>query len=707
MQKYQDVVLNQNGNPIAGAEITVTDLLGTPVPVYASNGIGLNVNPVSSDADGRFFFYAPDGRYNLVVRFGGNIMATVTDILLEDPQDGSDAVFNDVTVLGELSDAGKIVYNPSGTGAVATDVQSKLREFVSVRDFGAVGDGVTDDTLAIQRALDFAGSGGRVLFPQTTANTYITSSALKFYSGQTWIGSGGTDILRGLGTEIRLTAASTSVAEPNTPDSITFGFNPIGIYFNAQGHADAALSLYNTSYAAVDQCAANVTKAGAAAVLLDSNVSLQCYFNNIIGGRWFANGVGSVCIRFTRGANSNYVLGGKCGSSTRGMEFLSLSAGNVVYGTNFEENTDRHVYIDSPSNTFVGVRMENSPIGFDITANGTATSRIGISYATSTAINVQDASKTGSVVDTRRESAQTTGDLRFGPAKFDATYTSGGSTLRYDPDLISGTSNAIVDLFRFTTTTGARQLNIFKGDGTGARTFSVDADTGTVIHGDIVQENGAAGGVYRSFLRRAGTPATAASAGDTIKRTNPSTTAVVTEWTCVAAGTPGTYQASGWVVTSGATASRPTLSSVDHGVMYFDTTLAAAGRPIWWTGTAWVDATAGGDVLVTGSLGYGTGAGGTVTQATSKSTAVTLNRPTGQITLSNEALAANTTVSFNFNNSLVTANDAIAVSFNSPNYNVWVGCTAGVAVVYVRNISGASLSEALVINFTLLKGAIS
>lgn len=110
------------------------------------------------------------------------------------------------------------------------------------------------------------------------------------------------------------------------------------------------------------------------------------------------------------------------------------------------------------------------------------------------------------------------------------------------------------------------------------------------------------------------------------------------------------------------------------------------------------------------ALGYTTGSGGTVTQATNKSTNVTLNKPTGKITMNNALLASSATVAFGLLNSLITANDLIILTpdSTSTNYDVWCsGVQAGAAIISVKNISGIGLSEALPINFAIIKGSTS
>jgi hypothetical protein len=130
------------------------------------------------------------------------------------------------------------------------------------------------------------------------------------------------------------------------------------------------------------------------------------------------------------------------------------------------------------------------------------------------------------------------------------------------------------------------------------------------------------------------------------------------------------------------------------------------------TGTERMRIDSSGNVLVTNpaGLGYGTGAGGTVTQATSKTTAVTLNKPTGQITMNNAALASGATVSFTVNNSLVASTDTIILASvtGSATYTaILQSLSAGQFVVRVTNISVGSLSDALPINFAIIKGATS
>jgi len=108
-------------------------------------------------------------------------------------------------------------------------------------------------------------------------------------------------------------------------------------------------------------------------------------------------------------------------------------------------------------------------------------------------------------------------------------------------------------------------------------------------------------------------------------------------------------------------------------------------------------------------LGYAAGAQGTVTQLTSKSTGVTLNKSAGRITMNNEALAGNTAVSFTLTNNIISANDVIITNVSGGGtaaaYTTYVSSmTTGSAVITLRNLTSGSLSEAVVINFGILHG---
>jgi hypothetical protein len=163
VQKFQTAITSPTGDVIPNAVITILTSTGGVPTIYAGNGVNpYPTNQVTTNSQGEFSFYAANGRYSYTVAATNYVTEAYTDFLLFDPADSA------------AIDATDVSYTATGTGAVLRNVSAKLNEIVSVEDFGAVGDGITDDTVSIQAAFD-ANPNATVLFP---AGTYICSASI-------------------------------------------------------------------------------------------------------------------------------------------------------------------------------------------------------------------------------------------------------------------------------------------------------------------------------------------------------------------------------------------------------------------------------------------------------------------------------------------------------------------------------------------------
>lgn len=108
----------------------------------------------------------------------------------------------------------------------------------------------------------------------------------------------------------------------------------------------------------------------------------------------------------------------------------------------------------------------------------------------------------------------------------------------------------------------------------------------------------------------------------------------------------------------------------------------------------------------TTTAGYGVGSGGTVTQATSKTTAVTINKPSGVITTNNASLAAGARVTFTVNCTRMKSTDTVMLLAGNGNYSAVANNAAnGSFTITLKNESAGALTDAVAINFTVFKGA--
>jgi hypothetical protein len=163
------------GNAILGANYVTNTATGDGSQV----AFGLTVSPGSKNNIQVYI----DGVYQNKASFS---ISAATITFSEAPPLNSAIEFIIGQAVTEISgDSDSINYTQGGTGSQQRTVTSKLQESVSVKDFGAVGNGVADDTAAIQAAWNaIKGANGTLVFP---SGTYRCDSALDLrvtYSSQ-------------------------------------------------------------------------------------------------------------------------------------------------------------------------------------------------------------------------------------------------------------------------------------------------------------------------------------------------------------------------------------------------------------------------------------------------------------------------------------------------------------------------------------------
>lgn len=150
---------DNNGVILSGGKLyTYAAGTTTPATTYtSSSGATAHTNPIILNSAGRVATGEIWLTQNVTYKF---LLKDSNDVLI-----GTyDNVFGISNVTLPIS-SDSVTYLPAGANAVQTTVQAKLRQTVSVKDYGAVGDGTTDDTTAIQSAM---ANGGVVYFPKGT-----------------------------------------------------------------------------------------------------------------------------------------------------------------------------------------------------------------------------------------------------------------------------------------------------------------------------------------------------------------------------------------------------------------------------------------------------------------------------------------------------------------------------------------------------------
>ena len=302
--------------------------------------------------------------------------------------DGALVKFVNITVAS--TNSATSAYLPAGTDAVPTTVQAKLRETVSVKDFGAVGDGVTDDTDAIQAAASALVPGGRLWVPagtyKVTGITFTKPVAIKGEGVTTLIrnisGSGAhTLLIDGTGYANGMTGVSVEdialSSETGGGDAIklinVFRGTFRAVYVPSCAAAAFRLvgSCHNTFV--MPTCSTNIaytvgTRALATlgfSLEVNGVTSLSSGHNTFVDPK--VEGMTSAtAYQITDQGSHNNFINGDGVACNKGLVIDSVSALNGFFSTVFEDNLTIDIEISGYFNRLVGVQA------FSIASGGAA-----------------------------------------------------------------------------------------------------------------------------------------------------------------------------------------------------------------------------------------------------------------------------------------------------------------------------------------------